>query len=206
MNPRISFGMNMSTAEESAKNIVYNAIDTTNQTEMAEQVLYVLVLNMFKPVKGGSTGSMEVGGASISILTNQFNSWLSQISKNVNVGINYNPGTSNTGTEFDVGISTQFLDDRLLIDGAFGMSTYKNTTVQEASTIVGDINIQYVLTKNRRFRVRAFNQTNSIDILNNNAPYTQGVGVAYQREFSNLKELFTRKKKTKPPTETPPVK
>jgi hypothetical protein len=204
MNPKISFGLNMSTAEESAKNIVYNSIDTTNQTEMAEQVMYILVLNMFKPIKGGSMGTVDVGGTSLSILTNQLNSWLSQISKNVNVGINYNPGTSNTGTEFDVGISTQFLDDRLLVDGTFGMSTYKNTTVQEASTIVGDINIQYVLTKNRRLRVRAFNQTNSIDILNNNAPYTQGVGIAYQREFSNIKELFTRKKKTQ--TKTPPTK
>jgi len=72
------------------------------------------------------------------------------------------------------------------------MSSYKNTTSAQASTIVGDINIEYVLTKNRRWRLRAFNRTNTIDILNNNAPYTQGVGISYQRDFSHWGDLFRR--------------
>jgi hypothetical protein len=76
------------------------------------------------------------------------------------------------------------------------MSTYTNTTLQQANTIVGDINIEYILTKNRRWRVRAYNRTNTLDILYNNAPYTQGVGFTYQRDFSAWKDLFTRQKKT----------
>ena len=83
----------------------------------------------------------------------------------------------------------------LLIDGTFGMSSYTNPSSQQTNTIVGDINIEYVLTKNRRWRIRAFNRTNTIDDLYNNATYTQGIGLSYQREFSTIKELFSGKKK-----------
>ena len=111
--------------------------------------------------------------------------------------MNYKPATSTTNQEFDVGISTQLFNDRLLIDGTFGMNSYTNATVQQSSTIVGDINIEYVLTQNRRWRVRAFNRTNTLNILNNNAPYTQGVGIKYQRDFTNFGELFKFGKKPK---------
>jgi len=80
-----------------------------------------------------------------------------------------------------------------LIDGAFGMTSYRNASSQETSTIVGDINIEYLLTKNRRWRVRAFNRTNTLDLLYNNSPYTQGLGISYQRDFSSFRDLFSRK-------------
>jgi len=106
--------------------------------------------------------------------------------------MNYKPGTSTTQQEFDVGISTQLFDDRLLIDGTFGMNSYTTkSAAQQSNTIVGDINIEYVLTNNRRWRVRAFNRTNTLNILNYNAPYTQGVGIKYQRDFTTFGDLFS---------------
>jgi len=155
-------------------------------------VLYILVMNQFKPVAGGSAPTVDVGSASLSIITNQISSWLSGMSHNLNIGVNYKPGSSTASQEIDMTLSTQLFNDRLLIDGTFGMSSYSNTSAAQASTIVGDINIEYILTRNRRWRIRAFNRTNTIDILNNNAPYTQGVGISYQRDFSTWKELFTK--------------
>ncbi|HPS74548.1 MAG TPA: translocation/assembly module TamB domain-containing protein [Bacteroidales bacterium] len=192
MNPVYEFGLNLPNAEESVKSVVFNAIDTTNQLEMSKQVLSVLMLNQFNPIVSGTTG-LDVSGTSISIVTNQINSIISRMSTNVNVNVNYKRATANTGQEFDVGLSTQFLDDRLLIDGAFGMTSYRNASSQETSTIVGDINIEYLLTKNRRWRVRAFNRTNTLDLLYNNSPYTQGIGISYQRDFSSFRDLFSRK-------------
>jgi len=154
-----------------------------------------MVMNQFKPVVASSGSAVDVGATSVSLVTNQINSMLSQITSNVNVNMNYKPGSSTTSQEFDVGISTQLLDDRLLIDGTFGMNSYTNSTVQQSSTIVGDINIEYVLTQNRRWMLRAFNRTNTLNILNNNAPYTQGVGIKYQRDFTNFGELFKFGKK-----------
>jgi hypothetical protein len=191
MNPDIGFGLNLPNVEESIRNLVYSAIDTNNASEMNQQMIYLMVANQFKPVVSGSNTSINVGSTSVSLLTNQINSWLSGISKNVNVGVNYRPPSGTTQQEFDVSFSTQFLDDRLLIDGTFGMNSYSNTNLQQASTVVGDINIQYILTKNRRWRVHAFNRTNTLSILNNNSPYTQGVGITYTRDFSNFRDLFT---------------
>jgi hypothetical protein len=194
-NPDISFALNMPNVEDDIKTKVYSAIDTNNTSEMNQQMIYLLVLNQFKPVAGAG-GNMDLSGAPLSIVTNQLNSMLSQLTHNVNVGVNYQKATSTTNEEFDVGVSTTLFNDRLLIDGTFGMSSNKNTTTQQASNIVGDVNIEYLLTKDRRLRVRAFNRTNTVDALNNNAPYTQGVGISYQREFNRLSELFQKKKKT----------
>jgi hypothetical protein len=193
MNPDVTFGIRLPTAEEDIKSFVFSAIDTNNLTVMTEQTIYLLVMNQFKPVV--STSGVDVGSASFSLVTNQLNSWLSQVSNNVNVNLNYKPASGNTNQEIEVGISTQLLDDRLLIDGIFGMNNYTSASLQQSSTIVGDINIEYVLTKNRRWRVHAYNRTNTLSILNNNAPYTQGVGLTYQRDFSRLRDLFIPNKK-----------
>jgi hypothetical protein len=190
MNPELSFAIDLPNVEESIKNEVYAAIDTSNEAVVAEQAIYLMVMNQFKPVVASANSTVDMSGTSMSIVTNQINSMLSQITTNVNVNMNYKPATSSTQQEFDVGISTQLFDDRLLIDGTFGMNSYSNSTAQQSSTIVGDINIEYVLTQNRRWRVRAFNRTNTLNILNNNAPYTQGVGIKYQRDFSKIGELF----------------
>jgi hypothetical protein len=189
LNPVYEFGLNMPNVEESLKNLVFNAIDTNNQILMSQQVLSILMLNQFSPIVGTSA-DFSVSGTSMSIVTNQINSMISRMTNRVSVDVNYKPASSTVGQEFDVGLSTQFLDDRLLIDGAFGMTSYKNATSQQTNTIVGDINIEYVLTKNRRWRVRAFNRTNTLDLLYNNSPYTQGVGISYQRDFSSFRDLF----------------
>lgn len=196
MNPDISFAINLPNVEESIKNMVYSTIDTNNPVTVTEQTIYLMVMNQFKPVVASSS-SVDMGATSMSLVTNQINSMLSQLTTNVNVNMNYKPGTSTTNQEFDVGISTQLLDDRLLIDGTFGMNSYTSSTAQQSSTIVGDINVEYVLTQNRRWRVRAFNRTNTLNILNNNAPYTQGVGIKYQRDFTTFGELFKFGKKNK---------
>jgi hypothetical protein len=201
LNPDISFAINLPNVEESIKNEVYSAIDTNNATVVTEQTIYLMVMNQFKPVVANSTAGVDVSATSMSLVTNQINSMLSQISSNVNVNMNYKPGTSTTQQEFDVGVSTQLFDDRLLIEGTFGMNSYNSSSAQQSSTIVGDINVEYILTKNRRWRARAFNRTNTLNTLNNNAPYTQGVGIKFQRDFTNFGELFkfVRKEKTAKP-------
>ncbi|MFH1937860.1 MAG: translocation/assembly module TamB domain-containing protein [Bacteroidota bacterium] len=192
MNPIMSFGLALPYAQENERSLVFNAIDTNNTTEMTQQVLYILVMNQFKPVAGGSGSTVDVGSTSLAIVTNQINSWLSGMTQNLNIGVNYKPGSATASQDIDMTVSTQLFNDRLLIDGTFGMSSYKNTASAQASTIVGDINMDYILTRNRRWRIRAFNRTNTIDLLNNNAPYTQGVGISFQRDFYTWRELFQK--------------
>jgi hypothetical protein len=197
-NPDIAFGLNLPNADENVRSMVYSSIDTTNQTIMTQQVFNILVFNQFMTTKGNSPGAFDVGSTSMSIVTNQINSFLSQMSKDVNIGVEYRPSTSTAGQEIDMSISTQLFNERLLIDGLFGVNSMNpNSTAQKASTIVGDINIQYVVSDNRRWRIRAFNRTNTVELLYNNAPYTQGVGISYQRDFARWGDLFKRDKKKK---------
>jgi len=195
LNPDMSFGIALPNVEESIRSLVFSAIDTNNTTAMTEQTIYLMVMNQFRPIVTSSGPAVDVGATSVSIVTNKINGWISQISQNVNVGVNYRPPSSTTQQEFDVAVSTQLLNDRLLIDGTFGMNSYNSAYYKQSNTIVGDINIEYLMTKNRRWRVHAYNRTNTLTILNNNAPYTQGVGITYQRDFSSLKDLFKSKKK-----------
>ena len=195
-NPDLSFGINLPNAEEAVKSVVYAAIDTNNAVAMNQQMFNILVFDQFQAITAGSNLNIDVCTASMSVLTNQFNSLLSQISRDVNIGVNYRRASNTAGQEIDVAVSTQLFNERLLIDGLFGVNSMNpNSTTQNASTIVGDINIEYVLSKNRRWRVRAFNRTNTVNELENNAPYTQGVGISYQRDFRKWGDLFKSEKK-----------
>jgi hypothetical protein len=197
-NPNLSFGLNLPNAAESIITQVYGGIDTTNVTEMNQQMFNILVFNQFKSNKGSLPSNIDVSSTSLSIFLGQVNSLLSQMSKDVNIGVNYQRATNAPGQEIDVAVSTQLFNERLLIDGLFGVNSMNPySTAQRPSTIVGDIKLDYFLTTNRRWRINAFNRTNTIDLLDNNAPYTQGVGISYTRDFNIWGELFEGKKNRK---------
>lgn len=197
-NPEIGFSLNLPNVDEETKAYVYGAIDTTNVAIMNDQMFNILMLNQFASPQGSGSSNIDVGSTSISLLTNAFNSMLSKVSKNVALNVNYQRSSTSQGQEIDMGFSTQLFNDRLLIDGLFGVNSMNpNSAAQKASTIVGDINIQYILTQNRRWRAKMFNRTNVAGILDNNALYTQGIGISYQRDFEHWGDLFRREKKEK---------
>jgi hypothetical protein len=119
---------------------------------------------------------------------------LSQISNDFNIGINYMPGDRVSDEQLEVALSTQLLDDRLIIDGNLDVSG-SNANSQKTSAIVGDFNIEYKLTPDGRFRVKAFNRSNDLSLYTQYSPYTQGVGIFYRKEFNNIREFFYRPKK-----------
>jgi hypothetical protein len=191
-NPDLSFGITFPNMQEQDKQAIYALLDTNDKSLMNQQAISLLVLNSFSTT--GSGGSNPVNPASI--MSNTLSSMLSQISNDFNIGINYVPGDRVTSEQLEVALSTQLLDDRLTIDGNIDVSS-DNSTSQHTSSIVGDVNIEYKLTRDGRFRVKAFNRSNDLSLLNDYAPYTQGVGIFYRKEFNNLHELFSRKERHK---------
>jgi len=79
-------------------------------------------------------------------------------------------------------------NSRLSIDGNVGVTN----NPYAASNIIGDVNIDYKITPNGKFRVRAYNQSNDNYTQLNNAPFTQGLGLFYREDFDNFGELFAR--------------
>ena len=197
MNPNVKFNFEFPNATEEVKQYVFTKIDTTNPAEMSQQMLSLLVLNSFSFNSANDNGNIanSVGGSSLQIVANQLSNWLSQISKDVDIGINYRPGGDLTNEEVEVALSTQLFDERVTIDGNFGYQNVQNNPTSNTSSIVGDINVEVKITKDGRLRLKAFNRTNTVDLMDNTSPYTQGVGIFYRKEFNTIKDLFTTKKK-----------
>lgn len=195
-NPDISFSIRLPNADDETRQMVFSVLDTTNSAQMTQQMISLLVLGSFS-YAGGS--SANLGSSYINVISNQLSSLLSQISKDFDVGVHYKPGDELSSEELEVALSTQLFNDRVTIDGNFGMISNTATT-QNASNIVGDVDITVKITKDGRLRAKAFNHSNVNSYyyysnFDNYAPYTQGIGLSYRQDFDSFGDLFRRKKK-----------
>ena len=199
MNPTITFGIELPNAKEDTRNLVYSVIDTTNQAVMAQQVFSLMVLGSFSYTAGNNIARFGTT-AGYSMITNQLSNWLSQISKDFDIGINYTPNDKLTNEELEVALSTQLFDDRLIIEGNFGVIRGNRSDVDNANNIVGDVDLTFRLTK--RLSLKAYNHTNIKNnyyyySIENYSDFTQGVGISFSQSFDNLREVFTIHKKNK---------
>ncbi len=199
-DPEISFDINVPGGDEQTREMIERVI-TTDQ-EMNRQVFSLLVLNRFMPATADQYNTAlgyGVGSTSSELLSNQLSNWLSQISSDFDIGINYRPGDEISSQELELALSTQLFDDRVTIDGNFGMAGNHTATghrAQDANQIIGDVNVEVMITPEGKFRIKAFNRSNTFDIINTNAPYTQGIGLFYRKEFDRLEELFRRERRS----------
>ena len=202
LNPTIKFSLDVPDADPDLKRVIFTSLDTTNPAVVNEQIISLLVLGTFSY---SNASNVSLASSGYSILSNQLSSILSKMSDKVDIGVNYKPGDATSQEEFELALSTQLFNDRLSINGNFGM-TYDRSQ-GNASNIIGDVDISYKLTEDGRWLLKAYNHSNvnSWYYYNNYdkiSPYTQGVGVAYKKEFNNISELFTnsrsKKKKNKP--------
>ena len=203
MNPTITFAIELPNVREDTKNLVYSVIDTTNQAVMAQQVFSLMVLGSFAYTAGSNISRFGTT-AGYNVITNQLSNWLSQISKDFDIGINYTPDDQLTNEELEVALSTQLFDDRLTIEGNFGVIRGNRSEADNANNIVGDVDLTFRLTK--RLSLKAYNHTNIKNnyyyySYENYSDFTQGVGFSFSQSFDRIKEIFTlnRKNKNKKP-------
>lgn len=199
INPMITFGIELPDSREEVNRLVFNRIDTTNTALLSRQILSLLVLNSFISEEVNVNLASGVSAGSVELLTRQLSNWLSQISKDFDIGVNYRPGDQITNEELELALSTQLFNDRVLIDGNFGLAGERKA--EAASNLVGDVQVEVKLTEDGRFRVKAFNRSNYINMLDNKGPYTQGVGIFYRKEFDRWDEILPKRNKRKDPSE-----
>ena len=198
MNPVITFGMELPNAKEDMQNLVYSVIDTTNQAVMAQQVFSLLVLGSF--ASSGNNTPHFGSSSGYSVLTNQLSHWLSRLSKDFDIGINYTPNNELSNEELEVALSTQLFDERLTIEGNFGVIRGNKSDASNANNIVGDVDLTFRLTK--RLSLKAYNHTNLKNnyyfySFENYSDFTQGIGLSFSQSFDNIREIFTLNKRNK---------
>ncbi|MFW5708445.1 MAG: translocation/assembly module TamB domain-containing protein, partial [Bacteroidota bacterium] len=193
-NPTIDFEIQLPGSDETTREMIERIINT--EQELNRQVFSLLILNTFVPPEGGFDTALSygMGTTSSELLSNQLSNWLSQISNDFDIGINYRPGDEISSQEIEVALSTQLFNDRVMIDGNFGVAGDNPAQTQRTSNIIGDVNVEVKLTPEGKLRVKAFNRSNTFDVLNTNAPYTQGVGIFFRREFDSFADLFKRER------------
>jgi len=196
-NPKVEFDIQVPEENSAIRDLVHQllTIDGVEGQEMNKNFISLLVMGRFLPPSGYESGANPdvISKNATELAANQIGNILNKLSDEVEIGVNWNPGDELTTQEVAIALSYSMLDDRLVIDGKFGTGG-GSTSAESSNRIVGDLNVEYKFTKDGRIRGKVFNRTNYYDPLTKRAPYTQGVGIAYRKEFDNLYELFHRTK------------
>lgn len=189
-NPDLSFTIDLPDVDNEIRQKIFSVIDTSSVTAMNQQMISLLVLNSFSSNSGvmlAETGILS----STELFTNQINNWLSQISKDFDIGVKYRPGSDISTQDLELVLSTQLFDNRVTINGSFG-SSYSAST--QSNRWIGDMEVEVKITPDGRLRTKVFNRTNTaLSYITEQSPYTQGVGIYYRREFDIIKEFFKNK-------------
>jgi len=180
-------------------------VNTTLNTELKDrlrdkdkrefQALSLLATGSFRSEL--TFDSKDAFGSVSDGVTNILNELISDENDKFNINLNLEIGETRpeyvTDSRFGFALSTK-LSDRVLINGKVGVPI---GGVSE-STVAGDFEVEVLLNEDRTLSLKFFNRENSIRYFGEQIGYTQGVGLSYNVEFDNLKELlyelFAKKK------------
>ncbi|MDB5235666.1 MAG: hypothetical protein JWR44_2659 [Hymenobacter sp.] len=181
-----------------------------NQTsEMSKQVFSLLILgrfvaqNPFQTSSGEGLVATQLRGSASAVLTDQLSNltdkYLSGLGLDLGVTnqADYSTGEARSRTDLNVAVRRQLLNNRLTVrvgtDIALsGATGSQNTSGQSApSNLAGDVSLEYTLLADGRLRVRVFRQ-NSYDDIDGSGIIRTGAALVFQRDYKDLKELFTK--------------
>jgi hypothetical protein len=102
----------------------------------------------------------------------------------------YTTGKLENKTDLNVGISKKLLNDRLKITvgSNFGLEGPQQKN-QEASTIAGDVSVEYQISKDGRYKVRAY-RLNKYQVALQGQVIETGIAFVITLDYNKFKELF----------------
>lgn len=215
MKPSISFDVVL----PDGNNSVSTDIITTTQAKLAQlrqqpdelnkQVFALLLLNRFI---GENPFASEAGGNALTtmarqsaskILSEQLNNLAGdlisgvQLNFDLNSTEDYTSGQLENKTNLNVGVTKKLLNDRLkvTVGSSFGLEGPQQTN-ENTNTIAGDVSVEYQLSKDGRYKLRAY-RVNKYQVALQGQVVETGVAFIITLDYNHFKELF---QKTKTPT------
>ena len=181
--PDISFDLEFPSLTTDAYHKVKSIISTDEM--MNRQIIYLLALNRFyTPEYMGTTTNQNEFLTSVasSTLAGQLSNILGKMTDNLSIAPNVRTDRGDfSDVEVDVALSSQLLNNRLLLNGNFG---YRDNTYNTSNTnFIGDFDLEYLLNNKGTFRLKAYNHFNDQNYYLRNALTTQGVGVVWKHDF-----------------------
>ena len=195
--PKLSFSIDVPDLDPTTKSRVETALNTDDKVQ--RQFLSLLISGSFMPdEQSGVVNNSNMLYSNVAeIMAGQLNNILQKLDIPLDLGLNYQSSESGTNI-FDVAVSTQLFNNRVIVNGNVGNREYNNSSSSGAD-VVGNLDIEIKLDKSGQLRMNIF--SHSADDYTNYLDNTQrsGVGIAYQREFNTFKEfirnLFSSRKK-----------
>lgn len=215
LQPKISFDIILPEGNNSVSAEVINTtkakLDQIRQQEdvMNKQVFAMLLLgrfigeNPFESEAGGISASTLARESASKILSQQLNNLAGDVISGVELNFDlqstedYTSGTKENKTELNVGLTKKLLNDRLKVTVGSNIGLEGTPRENEkASTIAGDISADYLLTKDGRYKVRAYRKNNYQVALQGQVVET-GVAFVITMDYDKFRELFHSPKKDK---------
>ncbi|HTO36899.1 MAG TPA: translocation/assembly module TamB domain-containing protein [Brumimicrobium sp.] len=202
--PKLEFGLDMPEDSRGAiDGTVYSRIKQLSgeEDELNKQVFSLLVLKKFYP-NGGSDGSE--GGAEQLVrkrvneaLSDQLNAFSDKLLGNTGIeldfGLNsytdYQGESAQQRTDLNISAQKKLFDDRLIIQVGTNVNVQGDKNPGEENAVIGNANIQYLLTKDGRWRLKGF-RNNEFENVIDGQVYVNGISIIFQRQFNTWKELW----------------
>lgn len=210
MKPDISFDIVLPDSNYTVSADVINTVNSRlsqvrqDPNELNKQVLGVLVLGHFigdNPLQsqGGSTGiNGAIRNSVSSLLSDQLNRLAGDLiggvalSFDLQSGEDYSTGTAQNRTDLNVGLSKQFLNDRLTVTVGNNFNLEgQNQPGQKATNIAGNVSVGYKLSKDGRYLLRAYRKDEYVVI--QGEVIETGVAFSLTVDYNRLKDLFRKK-------------
>lgn len=176
--------------------------------ELNKQVFALLLLNRFigeNPFASeAGSGTETLARQSVSkLLSQQLNNLAGDLIKGVEVDLDletsndYTTGEKANRTDLNVGVSKQLLDDRLkvTVGSSFGLEGPEQAN-RDVTNIAGDISLNYQLSKDGRYMLRAYRK-NEYQIALQGQIIETGVAFVITMDYNKFKELFHRSEEEK---------
>ena len=172
--------------------------------ELNKQVFALLLLNRFigeNPFssESGGTSAESLARQSVSkILSQQLNDLAGELISGVQLEFDlestedYTTGTMENRTDLNVGVSKELLDDRLKVTVGSSFAVEGQERANEESTnIAGDVALDYQLTKDGRYMLRAYRK-NEYQVAVEGQVVETGIAFIITMSYNKFRELFHR--------------
>jgi len=180
-----------------------------DNSELNKQVFALLLLNRFVQqdpfaTNGGSTtaGQLAVQSAG-RILTEQLNNLAAGLIKGVDINFDFNSaqdystGTQQTRSDLNVSVSKKLLNDRLVVNVGSDVGLQgpaNNVTAVQNSSISGNFSVDYKISRDGRYRLRAYRQNDYEEVIEGQVIET-GVSFILIMDYDKFKELFQKRRR-----------
>ncbi|MCR5352199.1 MAG: translocation/assembly module TamB domain-containing protein [Bacteroidales bacterium] len=185
--PSVNLDIEVPDLDPTTRTEVESALNTADKVQ--KQFVSLLLLGSFLPDE--SSGVFNQSNLLLSNITEmmagQINNILQRLEIPIDVGFGYQE--MRTGENlFDISLSTQLFEDRVLLGGNFGNRRYSTGTT--VGDFTGNLDLQVKLDPEGKFRFNVF--SHAADEFTSYLDFSQrnGIGVSYQKEYRTFQELL----------------